>query len=563
MTDHRTDIDADWQPFERVKEISYRLVSWPSESGTSGEAEFAERLAGLLREIPYFRDHPEDIAVIDSHGSPVAKNVVAVVRGSGRRTLALGGHFDTVETSNYLDLKHLARSPDELKAALIADLESRLLSASEARALEDLKGGDFIPGRGMLDMKSGVAAGIAALERFSEMPDRAGNLVLFATPDEERNSRGMRSLRDALPGLMQRWNLDIVAGVNLDSTSDQGDGSEGRAIYYGTIGKLLPFAFVVGQSSHASYPFEGISAHRIASEIMLAFEANPELCDTGNGEVSPPPICLEAKDLRGGYEVTTPDKVWLAFNWLFHSRTPSELYGQFNTIVQAAAGRALAGFRMQAQDFARLTGADATSPGLAGRVLTFAELRAEAVNIGGPDAAARFDALAASLSGNDNPLNVTRALVEHMVAEARIIGPAVVTGFSSLHYPHTHLDPASPMDRAFEEALVRATATISVRHATSFRRREYFTGISDMSFFGAAIDESDTAVVADNTPAALWVDRPPRDALRYPVVNIGPWGREFHQRLERLYAPYCFDTLPKFVLEIAREVLTPSPSESR
>ena len=547
--------DKEWQPFGRVREFSCRMVEWPSESGTSGEAEFADRLAGLLSEIPYFRDHPEDIAVIDSHGSPMAKNVVAVVRGSGRRTLAFGGHFDTVETNNYLELKHLACKPDELKAALIADLQSRPLSATDSRALDDFRSGDFIPGRGMLDMKSGVAAGIAALERFSEMPDRAGNLVLFATPDEERNSRGMRSLRDALPGLMQRWNLDIVAGVNLDATSDQGDGSEGRAIYHGTIGKLLPFAFVIGQASHASYPFEGISAHRIASEIMLAFEANPALCDTGNGEVSPPPICLEAKDLRGGYEVTSPDKVWLAFNWLFHSRTPSELYDDFNAIVARAVEKALGDFKAKAADYAHMNGVEPGGLDFQGRIMSFAELRQEALKTGGADVQTRFDALAASLAGDDNPLNVTRSLVEFMVAEARVTGPAVVTGFSSLHYPHTHLDLSRGLDRDFAEALDRARGTIESRHSTSFKRREYFTGISDMSFFGAAVDESDTAVVADNTPATLWVDRPPADALTYPVVNIGPWGREFHQRLERLYMPYAFDVFPKFLIEIVREVL--------
>jgi len=549
------DITPTWHPFERIKDISCRLVSWPSESGTPEEAEFADRLAELLREIPYFRDHPEDIALIDSHGAPMAKNVVAVVRGSGRRTLAFGGHFDTVETGNYLELKHLACRPDELRAALIADLESRPLTATEARALDDLLSGHFVPGRGMLDMKSGVAAGIAALERFSEMPDRQGNLVLFATPDEERNSRGMRSLRDALPGLMKRWNLDIVAGVNLDATSDQGDGSEGRAIYHGTIGKLLPFAFVVGQASHASYPFEGISAHRIASEIMLAFEANPALCDTGNGEISPPPICLEAKDLRGGYEVTTPDKTWLAFNWLFHSRTPSELYSDFNAIVARAIEKALADFKAKAAAYARLNGVEPGDLDFEGRVISFAELRQEALKTGGADVQPRFDALAASLAGDDNPLNVTRSLVEFMVAEARVTGPTVVTGFSSLHYPHTHLDLSRDLDRDFAEALDRARDTIESRHSTRFKRREYFTGISDMSFFGVAVDESDTAVVADNTPAALWVDRPPVDALSYPVVNIGPWGREFHQRLERLYMPYAFDVFPKFLIEIVREVL--------
>lgn len=545
--------DENWRPFERVKEISYRLVSWPSESGTAGEAAFGDRLAGLLREIPYFRDNPQDIAVLDSHGAPMAKNVVAVVRGAGRRALALGGHFDTVETANYLDLRPLACQPDALKAALLSDLESRPLSAAEARALADLRSGDFIPGRGMLDMKSGIAAGIAALERFSEMPDRQGNLLLFATPDEERNSRGMRALRDALPGLMKRWNLDITGGVNLDSTSDQGDGSEGRAIYYGTIGKLLPFAFVLGQSSHASYPFEGVSAHRIAAEIMLAFEANPALCDTGHGEVSPPPICLEAKDLRGGYEVTTPDRVWLAFNWLFHSRAAADLQADFNAIVAAAMDRALSDFGAKAKAYAELTGSGAGTPGSAGRVIPFAELRAEAFRSSG--VAERYAALERELEGNDNPLDVTRRLVTFMAAEARLTGPAVVTGFSSLHYPHSHIDETHAAGRDFAAAIEGARQAIEARHGTSFKRREYFTGISDMSFFGTAGDATGNAVVAENTPASLWVDRPPADALTYPVVNIGPWGREFHQRLERLHAPYAFDIFPKFLMEIVRRVL--------
>lgn len=29
-----------------------------------------------------------------------------------------------------------------------------------------------------------------------------------------------------------------------------------------------------------------------------------------------------------------------------------------------------------------------------------------------------------------------------------------------------------------------------------------------------------------------------------PLVNIGPWGREYHQRLERVHAEYAFKTLP-------------------
>ncbi|GAA4021292.1 hypothetical protein GCM10022631_39260 [Deinococcus rubellus] len=43
-----------------------------------------------------------------------------------------------------------------------------------------------------------------------------------------------------------------------------------------------------------------------------------------------------------------------------------------------------------------------------------------------------------------------------------------------------------------------------------------------------------------------------RNTLRVPVVNAGPWGRDYHQRGERVYAPYAFGVLPHLVMEIAR-----------
>ena len=545
-----------WNPTERVRELSYRMVKWPSETGTPDEASFGPKLAELLREIPYFQKNPDDIAVIDSHGSPMTKNVIAVVRGTGRRTLALAGHFDVVETANYRDLKHLAFEPDALLEALLADLTSRPLAPNEEKARADFQSGNYIPGRGMLDMKSGVAAGIATLEYFSQQPDREGNLILFATPDEERGSRGMRSLRDALPELAERWGLDIVAGINLDATSDQSDGAEGRAIYRGTIGKQLPFAFVVGQPSHASYPFEGVSAHLIASEIMRAVEANAALCDTADDEVSPPPICLEARDFRGGYEVTTPERTWIAFNWLTHSVSPDALFQRFKEVVGEALDRAIKHFNVEAERFAKLVGSDADA-NHKGRILTTAELRDEVRRIGGDAALERIAALEAELSSSDNPLLITRELVNAMVAAAHITGPTVIIGFGSLVYPHVRMGTETAEELRFAEALETARVDAERQFDTTIRYREIFAGISDMSFFGHIPDAMDSEVIAANTPAAQFIDRANPKALSYPVVNIGPWGREYHQRLERVYAPYAFTVLPQFLYGIAARFLKP------
>ena len=84
------------------------------------------------------------------------------------------------------------------------------------------------------------------------------------------------------------------------------------------------------------YAFDGVSAHLIGAEIMRAMETNSALCDEAHGEISPAPVCLEAKDVRHGYEVTTPAHVWLSFNWLTHQRTPDDVLTEFHALAAAA-----------------------------------------------------------------------------------------------------------------------------------------------------------------------------------------------------------------------------------
>lgn len=541
---HKNPAADRWNPFARARELANRMVRWNSETGTPGEAEFAFRLRDLLLEIPYFHENPEDIVLLESHGDPVTYNLVALVRGTGKRAMALAGHFDTVSIANYHELADLACEPEALRDALLADLRSRQLSDQEARALADLESGDFEVGRGMLDMKSGLAAGIAVLERFANDPDRQGNLILLATPDEERESRGMRSLREALSGLMQKEGLEIEAAINMDVTSDRTDGSAGRAIYAGTIGKLLPFAFTIGLPSHAAYPFEGISAQLIGAEILRAIEGNAELADTGPGDVSPPPICLEARDLREGYEVTTPERFWLCFNWLYHSGSAAERFDRFRAEVEGALVRATDRFRNQSHGFAARTGilqgADIASP----LVKTIAELKAQALT--SRERQAEFSAFQAGLAKIDNPLTISRACAEWLINSANIKGPSVIIGFAGLHYPPCQLDRQADRDAKFIRAIEAAQLAFAERAGASTTWRPHFQGISDMSFLGQPIAAGGEVIVA-NTAASRLVDDPDMEPLAFPVVNIGPWGRELHQKLERVYSPYAFDILPRFL----------------
>ncbi|HEV7248507.1 MAG TPA: M20/M25/M40 family metallo-hydrolase [Shinella sp.] len=525
----------------RARELSLLMTRWPSVTGSPDEATFSEKLRAHLADTPYFRQHPDQLFTVDSHGEPMTQNVVALVRGSGRRTIVLAGHFDTVSIANYGTLAPLACDPEPLTEALLKELHSRPLNAAEAKAQNDFESGDFIAGRGLLDMKSGLAASITVLERFAGLEAPKGNLLFVATPDEENRSRGMRSLRNALPEIARRFDLDIVGGINLDASSCERDGEEGRAIYLGSIGKFAPFAFVIGRPTHAGYPFNGTSAHRISAEITRAMDTVPELSDEAFGERSPPPVCLEARDIRDGYDVTTPDRVWLSFNWLTHSRSASTILGDFRAIVAGALQTAL---DTQATHEARYRNRAATTT--RGTVLTYAELLARLDTA----ALARLEALDRSLSDGTDPLKVSREIVAAAATAAGIEGPAVIIGFGSLHYPLVHLAQAEA-GRRMQARLQRVMAEAAARHDTSIKFRQIFAGISDMSFFGHRPEAGETGLLATNTPSTAFTDVAPDGLLSFPTVNIGPWGRDYHQKWERVHAPYTFEVLPDLVFEAA------------
>ena len=88
--------------------------------------------------------------------------------------------------------------------------------------------------------------------------------------------------------------------------------------------------------------------------------------------------------------------------------------------------------------------------------------------------------------------------------------------------------------------------------------RAFFPAISDVSFFGEA-DEAGLLAIGANTP--VW-----RSALNWPegaavagipTLNMGPWGRDYHTRLERLHVGYAFGTLPKMLAALTRRLLAP------
>ena len=545
---------------DRTRDLAYRLVSWPSVTGTADEAGFAHRLAELLRQMPYFRDHPDDLRLAPIPGDPLGRsNVMALVRGRGSDTVLLSGHFDVVPVDDYTDLAHLSGSPDELRQALIHRLRS---TGGSSQALRDLESGDFVPGRGMLDMKSGLAAGIAVLEHFASLPDRNGNLLLIATPDEEDRSAGMRAAAQMLPDFLRNQNLTAPLAINLDAICDNNDGADGRVVTMGTIGKLLLTAFVVGKDAHACYPLDGVNGAYLAAELVTEMEFAPELGETSGHELASPPTVLGLRDLKPIYNVTTPSRTWVFWNVLMHRRSPADVLGIALSIAQRAADRAAVRLRERAQS---VPNAPELAPAWSSiQVLTIAELLARAREVD-PEFESAFAQEADTLARRadlDLPTR-SRMLVERAWTASKLEGPAIVVGFGSVPYPSVAWQAGTEGERV--EALIdEAMAATSDQYGISLKKIRFFPAISDMSFLGP-VDAEGMRVAAENTPiwgSSFQWDVAGQATPAIPIINIGPWGRDYHHWLERAHGDYLFRILPDFVWNVAQRVLEVGAVES-
>ncbi len=109
----------------RAREIALELTSWPSVTGTPGEAAFAHRLQEYLR----LKWLDESIMFSVDAGSNQRGNLAVLKRGRSAQTIVLTGHFDTVPYDDYGALADLALDPETLTKSII----NRLRQSGESK----------------------------------------------------------------------------------------------------------------------------------------------------------------------------------------------------------------------------------------------------------------------------------------------------------------------------------------------------------------------------------------------------------------------------------------------
>ncbi|HKW24023.1 MAG TPA: M20/M25/M40 family metallo-hydrolase, partial [Ktedonobacterales bacterium] len=290
----------DW--YAQVKAYTTRLVNIRSVSPGQGEIQVAREVLNMLQEDGLERGYTA-IGLDPLAGDACERqNACAFLRGKSPQTIILLGHIDTVDTKDYGALEPFALDPDALAA------HQQTLAAMTPGLADDLREhpGDWMFGRGSIDMKCGVAANIAVMRHMAKLA-QAGELplsvVLIATPDEENESAGVLQAVRYLLRLREEHGLSYPGAINTDYTTALYPGDQHRYIYTGSVGKLLPTFLVIGHATHVGEPFDGLDANLLAAELIRDLSMNDALCDVARGQHTPPPVTLKASDLKTSYDV--------------------------------------------------------------------------------------------------------------------------------------------------------------------------------------------------------------------------------------------------------------------
>lgn len=491
---------------ERVMELLQKLISIDSESRTEKER-YIE--AFLLQTLESMKGVTARSVVIqeDIYRRAI---VYGFVRGTSANTVVFLNHHDTVGIAPYGRLAKNAFSPDEL-------LEDLLQKETNTEVLSDLRSGEWLVGRGSCDMKGGIAAQLAVLEEYGMHPGKA-TVLFLSIPDEESYSVGMRAAMPLLKLLQKNEGFNYRILINNEPSPKEGDA---LVACTGSVGKVLPVIVVQGKPVHVGKYTEGLNPIGLLARIVAQTEGNMELVDRIGDEMAPPPAWMYMRDRKEKYDVSLPYHAAGWINFLTYQKTPADVAA----ILKRAAEKA----------------AKEMSPHIAVRIMTGAELLDCGKGVEG------FDIILEHLyhtcmieleQGKSSYAEATISMITHILAYLHITEPTVVIAFAPPFYPSSQSRLVA--DDTYNGLLEVLSRTAKITY------KQYFNGISDCSY--CCIDSRIKEHMLQGN-LLLWGEAyslhfSTMAELQIPFLLLGPWGKDLHERTERVHIDSVSCELP-------------------
>lgn len=547
--------------YNEVKRLTSEMVAIPSiNKEPDGESAVAQYVYDYFAGLDYFKEHPDYIKKFQTKDDFVCRHstyaFVKGTKGKSNKTVILIGHIDTVGVDDYTPIQEYAFKTEALPQKLKETFDL------SQEVLDDIESGEYMFGRGALDMKSGVAGHMYLIKYFSEHPEELdGNILQIAECDEEDNSKGIITALDELVELKKREGFEYIACINADYSTNYSPGDEHRYIYYGSIGKLLPCFVAFGKEAHVGQAFSAFDPNLLIAEVTRNMSLNTDLCDIAQGEVAIPPISLKQTDTKVGYTVQTALTAFSYYNYFTHGLGPGEVLQKCLDIGKKSFVDVIEYLNAQYRRFCELSKVDFTALPWAPRVYSWDEFYSELAEKHGKKFTESLDAYARKLNEEDPTLDMR--LFSLKVAEEawkwhEDKSPALVVFFGSVYSARIEMTRKTEKERDLLDAVESAVEKVRPESERLIKTRMFYPYISDSSFMAVCDELSSVQAIESNMPAwnHKYVHKTDKILeINVPVVNIGTFGRDGHMLTERVDMKQTFRNVPNITYETIVELL--------
>ncbi|MGN0328349.1 MAG: M20/M25/M40 family metallo-hydrolase [Lachnospira sp.] len=543
---------------ERALNLTKKLVSISSINSSEGERKVGEFLYSYMSEIPYFKEHPNQVRKIEIKDDPLHRvNVYALLIGEKSDcpdTIMLHGHTDTVGIDDYGELKEFACDCDKLYEELV-----KIKDTLSDEVREDLESKDYLFGRGATDMKGGDAVHIVVMEELAKrVKEIDGNILISFNPVEETLHKGFIDGIENLVAFKQEFNLNYIFAINADFTCGMYPGDMTRYIYTGSVGKLLPTFYIRGMESHVGQAFEAFEPCRVAGEIVKSLNLNCDLCDGYDNEYPSPPIVLRSMDLKPFYTVQTAVASFVYVNYMVHNKGVSEVLKEMKTIAMKSLRTVLNEMNENYKEYCKLIGSEYSPIEKKLQVLEYKDLYLLAKE--------KYEGLdeliekivRESVEANDDSRVSSLKVVEKLSDIAGIKTPTVVVYFSTPHCPHNTLKADVPEEKVLIDEIQEILDEFSSKTGENMKIMHFFPSLTDSSYLKLDDDEKDIEDLRNNFPRQDMLYPVPYKEIRklnIPGLNFGTWGKDAHKWTERVQISYTFGKLPFLIMDTIEHYL--------
>lgn len=536
-----------WSTKEQLVDLLCKLVNIPSITGSDAEKILPDFVVNELRSLDYFQKHPDHL-----QKNPTGDGryfVTGLVKNQlpTKKTVILISHFDVVDVQDYGRWKEHAFDPKKLTE--IFQLHKEELPQ---QVKNDMETGNWLFGRGTMDMKCGLALHMSMIEKACN-GEFEGNILLVTVPDEEVNSIGMRAAVPILLELAEEYDLEYVTVLNGEPMFMRYPGDNNKYIYTGSIGKLLPGFLCYGKETHVGEPFAGLNANYMVSLLTEEIELNTDLCEIVEGETTPPPTNLIQYGIKKDYSVQIPHRAVTLFNLFLLEKKMDDVVQLLMEKAGNAAAKITKSYSLQAAEFAKYT--PFSPPRMNVSVLTYDELSQYAVTKYGKESVESIHTSILQNRGEMDDREATIEMVDKLAILCKELAPMIIVFFAPPFYPAISSYKHPLITTVVQQIQTYGTAA----HGIDFEKRNYFNGISDLSYAGLQYPAESMISLTANMP--IWergytVPLRELELLNVPVLNIGPVGFDAHQWTERLDIDYAFDILKDILVDSITTLFT-------